>query len=752
MRASHKSDYWSASEEALRSAIDDIANQLAVAVDGRFEFTVRAALPDESLDKLAMLINFVVEAARRALGDLQERNARLAELDRLKSALLANVSHELRTPLALILGPTEKWLTSGLVADEQRRDLEVVMRNARGLLKTVNDLLDVSKLEAGRMIPRFARVDLAELVRGTCALFEGLAIERGVEFVTLAPRELPAEVDSDMIQRVLLNLLSNAFKFGQGGRISCVVEPSGDAAVLCVQDNGPGIPSAMREKIFERFIQVEGEATRKAGGTGLGLAIAKEFVELHHGTIEARDAPGGGALFVVKLPLAAPAGTEVLDETSRALSERVAPSHGVATIDELRPPVLEVEAAQPHGADGAMVLVVEDNPEANRFIASTLADEYRIVRASNGREALETLDIQKPDLVLTDVMMPEMSGDELVREIRKDPALDATPIVVLTAKADDELRVRLLEMGAQDYVMKPFSRAELRARVRNLVSAKRAGDLLRKELDSTKNDLEDLVRDVSLRRHELEKTLDETRRARDEIQRLLHLRDEFISVAGHELKTPLTPMSIQTQMLVRTMRTSPDVVKTERIRPYLEMCNRQIATMVRLIETLLDVSRLRLGTFALKTEPGVDLGEVAREVFSRLRPQWEAAGTPVALSVDAPAPCGRWDRVRLEQVVSNLLSNAIKFGGGHPIEVAVSRDARRARLVVRDHGMGISADDQERIFNRFERASSIKSFGGLGLGLYITRQIVTAHGGTIHVESQPGAGATFVVELPLEGA
>jgi len=752
MKASHKSDYWSASEEALRAAIDDIANQLAVAVDGRFEFTIKAALPDESLDKLAMLINFVVEAARRALGDLQERNARLAELDRLKSALLANVSHELRTPLALILGPTEKWLTSGLVADEQRRDLEVVMRNARGLLKTVNDLLDVSKLEAGRMTPRFARVDLAELVRGTCALFEGLAIERGVAFVTSAPRELPAELDADMIQRVLLNLLSNAFKFGLGGRISCVVEPSGDAAIMRVQDSGPGIPSAMREKIFERFIQVEGEATRKAGGTGLGLAIAKEFVELHHGTIEARDAPGGGALFLVSLPLEAPVGTEVLDETSRPLAERVAPSHGVATIDELRPPVLEVEAAQPHGADGAMVLVVEDNPEANRFIASTLSDEYRIVRAGNGREALAKLASRKPDLVLTDVMMPEMSGDELVREIRKDPALDAIPIVVLTAKADDELRVRLLEMGAQDYVMKPFSRAELRARVRNLVSAKRAGDLLRKELDSSKNDLEDLVREVSLRRHELEKTLDETRRARDEIQRLLHLRDEFISVAGHELKTPLTPMSIQTQMLVRTMRTSPEIVRTERIRSYLEMCNRQIETMVRLIETLLDVSRLRLGTFTLKTEPGVDLGEVVREVVSRLRPQWDAAGTPVVLSIDTPEPCGSWDRVRLEQVVSNLLSNAIKYGGGHPIEIAVSRDASRARLLVRDHGIGISVEDQERIFNRFERASSIRSFGGLGLGLYITRQIVTAHGGTIHVESQPGAGATFVVELPLEGA
>jgi signal transduction histidine kinase len=753
MRVSHKSDYWSSSEDALRSAIDDIANQLAVAVDGRFDFTVKAALPDESLDKLAMLIDFVVEAARRSLADLQEKNTRLAELDRLKSVLLANVSHELRTPLALILGPTEKWLASGAVGEEQRRDLEVVMRNARALLKTVNDLLDVSKLEAGRLAPRFARADLAELVRGTCSLFEGLAAERGVAFDTSAPRELSAEVDADMIQRVLLNLLSNAFKFGMGGgRVSCAVETSGATAVLRVQDNGPGIPSAMREKIFERFIQGEGEATRKAGGTGLGLAIAKEFVELHHGTIEATNAPGGGALFIVKLPLEAPAGTAVFRETGAPPSAGFAPSPRAATIEELRAPALEVEAAQPHGADGALVLVVEDNPDMSRFIASTLSDHYRIVKASNGREGLAQVTSQRPDLVLTDVMMPEMSGNELVREIRKDPTLDAIPIVVLTAKADDALRVRLLDMGAQDYVMKPFSGAELSARVHNLISAKRAGDLLRKELASSKSDLEELVREVSLRRHELEKTLEETRRARDEVQRLLHLRDEFISVAGHELKTPLTPMSIQTQMLMRTMRTSPEIVKTEKMRSYLEMCNRQIETMVRLIETLLDVSRLRLGTFTLKTEQCVDLGEVVREVVFRHRPQWEAACTPVVLSVDTPAPRGDWDRLRLEQVVSNLLSNAIKYGAGHAIEVAVTRSAHAARLVVRDHGIGISADDQARIFNRFERAASIRSFGGLGLGLYITRQIVTAHGGTIRVESQPGAGATFIVELPLEGA
>jgi signal transduction histidine kinase len=183
-----------------------------VTVDGTFDFTVRASLADETLDKLAMLINFVIEAARRALTELKDRNARLAQLDHVKSIFLANISHELRTPLALILGPTEKWLSSRDLTEEQHRDLDVVMRNARSLLKTVNDLLDVSKLEAGKLTPGYARVDLAQIVRLTCTLFESIARERGVDYSVVVPDALVAEVDPEMIRRVLVNLLSNRWR------------------------------------------------------------------------------------------------------------------------------------------------------------------------------------------------------------------------------------------------------------------------------------------------------------------------------------------------------------------------------------------------------------------------------------------------------------------------------------------------------------------------------------------------------------
>src|SRR5499427_4419487 len=328
---SKQSDYYTRGELTLRGGIDDIASQLGITVDGNFDFTVRASVADETLDKLAMLINFVIEAARRALSELKDRNTRLAELDHMKSVFLANISHELRTPLALILGPTEKWLNSADLSEEQHRDLDVVMRNGRSLLKTVNDLLDVSKLEAGKLTPVYARVDLSEIVRLTCSLFDGIAKDADVDYSVEVPHALIAEVDPEMIQRVLLNLLSNAFKFGAaGGRIACVLETAGTNAGLQVQDNGPGIPIEMRERIFERFIQVEGEVTRRHGGTGLGLAIVKEFVELHHGSIREATPVGGGALFQVTLPLKAPAGARV----GSALAQEFGPTGSPSSVLE----------------------------------------------------------------------------------------------------------------------------------------------------------------------------------------------------------------------------------------------------------------------------------------------------------------------------------------------------------------------------------------------------------------------------------
>jgi PAS domain S-box-containing protein len=478
--------------------------------------------------------DYFVASLSRAV-QLRQLKRRVKELDQLRTQFFTNVSHELRTPLTLVLGPTQKLLAAGQLTDEQRRDLEVVDRNARTLLKHVNDLLDIAKVDAGQMGINYAEVDLARLVRLTAAHFEAVAGERRIAFsVETAPRVL-AQADPEKLQRVFLNLFSNAFKFvSDGGRVRCELRVEGDQALVTVEDNGPGVRPELREAIFERFRQGDAGASQRFG-TGLGLAIAKEFVGLHRGTIALGDAPGGGACFSVALPLRAPQGTTVaaaadpadgsdvarqqVEALRQSRSEGRRPGHGALAEPapaEGRPtaPGTLPEPGPP------LVLVVEDNEEMNRFIAETLARDYRVAAAFDGQEGLDQALALRPDLIVTDMIMPRLSGDELVRQIRARPELATVPIVVLTAKADEDLRVRLLREGAQDYLTKPFSAQELCARVGNLVMVKRAREVLQKELASQGDDLAALALGVADRRRALQAALDALRES-EERARLL---------------------------------------------------------------------------------------------------------------------------------------------------------------------------------------------------------------------------------------
>jgi PAS domain S-box-containing protein len=456
-----------------------------------------------------------------AHADLEAAHARVKDLDRLKTQFFANVSHELRTPLALILGPVEQLLQAPDVPGEQRRQLSVVRQNALLLLRHVNDLLDVSKLEAGKMGLAYRHLDLAALVRLTAGHFEALATERGLRYLVETPDTAPAQVDGDKVQRVLLNLLSNAFKFTpDGGAIRCALTAGGQ---LVVDDSGPGIAPAMRQAVFDRFRQGEGGPTRRFGGTGLGLAIARDFVELHGGAIEIGDSPLGGARFTVRLPLTAPAGA-LVEVAPRFTGQ---PELAEQVLADVRSqPAPGREAGSPGGAESApaspgdrpIVLVVEDNVAMNRFLAGLLRSRYEVVSAFDGAEALARLTEIRPDLVLTDVMMPEVSGSDLVRMIRRRPELEATPIMLLTAKADDELRAQLLREGAQDYVTKPFAADEVLARVANLVALKRARDVLQEELTTRSADVAALAREVAVRSRDLRQAEATAREQREWLQ------------------------------------------------------------------------------------------------------------------------------------------------------------------------------------------------------------------------------------------
>src|SRR6516162_6366083 len=354
--------------------------------------------------------------------ELQKLLEQIRRLDQLKSDLFANVSHELRTPLALILGPAESVLASGTnLTDVQRRDLGVVRHNAATLLKHVNDLLDLAKLDAGKMTMDYVDIDLARMVRTVAAHFDALAPQKSISYAVLAPDVARAEVDPEKMERVVLNLLSNAFKFTpQGGRIQCTLKNNNSHFILTVQDSGPGIPQAMRNTIFERFRQAQGGTTREFGGTGLGLSIVKDFVDLHGGTINISDAPTGGTLVQANVPLCAPGGSSVrtLAEPESAPIARTAIT---GAVEELRSS--ENQTLTSGDAGKTKILVIEDHPEMRRFIAEVLSSEHRVITAADGLEGLSSVAAERPDLVVTDLMMPKLGGDELVRRMRANTKL-----------------------------------------------------------------------------------------------------------------------------------------------------------------------------------------------------------------------------------------------------------------------------------------------------------------------------------------
>jgi PAS domain S-box-containing protein len=653
--------------------------------------------------------------------ELQGLLERIRELDEIKTQFFANVSHELRTPLALILGPAQRLVDDdGTMNLAQRRDSgQLIARNARMLLKHVNDLLDMSKLEARKLKIDLQDTDVSGLVRLLASHFTVLAADRTIEYVVDADEACVAAVDREKLQRVLMNLLGNAFKFvPAGGRVRCSLRQRPHELTVSVDDSGPGVKPELRQGVFERFRQGDGGLNRKAGGTGLGLAIAKEFVEMHKGRIEILDSDLGGALFQVTIP------------SRRVDGEaRVAPpdeSLGRITIDgvidELRSAV-PASTARDRGIDPAAatangsprVLVVEDNPDMNRFVTECLSGQYDVVSAYDGREGLEKAVSFRPMLVVSDIMMPHVSGVEMVAEMRKVPELRSTGVLLLSAKADEELMLRLLDDGAQDFIVKPFSEKDLLVRVRNLILAAQA----REQMNGLREAAENANR----------------------------AKDEFLAMLGHELRNPLSPILTALDL----MKERGDAA-SERERTIIA---RQVAHLTRLVDDLLDVSRIARGSVELKTEP-VEVADVVDKAIEMASPLLEERAHRLGADVPRRGVRVMGDAVRLSQVVSNLLTNAAKYTPrGGDISVRAERAGDEVLLSVRDSGIGIAADVLPRVFDLFvqEKQTLDRSQGGLGLGLTIVRNLVERHGGSVLARSDgPGKGSEFVVRLPAASA
>jgi len=412
---------------------------------------------------------------------------RYHEIDELKSRFFANISHEFRTPLTLILGPIGKLLARASDPDSEQ-DLTLMQRQAKRLLDLVTQLLDLSKLEAGRMEIQVSRRNIVPLLKGLTLSFASLAERDKITFSFNSELEdIQVFVEKEAITRIINNLLSNAFKFTQPGgsiqvnvttRIESDLSAEGEI-LISVTDDGIGIPAERIDKIFDRFYQVDNGETREREGTGIGLALTRELVELHKGFISVTSGAGEGTTFSIRLPLGQThlSATDIIgteDEHPHSSNDDQIPFEGGL------PPSVEVadDDSQP------ILLIVEDNTDVRRLIRSYLDEQYRCYEAMDGEDGLaQALDLI-PDIIISDVMMPEMDGVEFCRQIKTDERTSHIPVILLTAKADLESKLEGLETGAADYLTKPFEAEELMVRIKNLIQQR---DLLRKRFHQDLN-------------------------------------------------------------------------------------------------------------------------------------------------------------------------------------------------------------------------------------------------------------------------
>ena len=464
----------------LRLPVTGEAGRSGVLVVGLNPFR----LLDEDYSGFLGLVVGQIAAAIASADAYEEERRRaeaLAEIDRAKTAFFSNVSHEFRTPLTLMLGPLDDVLADATVSGSVRQSLEQAQRNGGRLLRLVNSLLDFSRIEAGRVRASFQPTDLAAFSAEIASTFESAMAKAGLSFdVACTPLPEPVWVDREMWEKVLLNLVSNAFKFTLDGGIEVRVKVSDDgtAAETIVADTGIGIPEHELPRLFERFHRVAGAKGRSFEGSGIGLALVHELIKLHGGSIDATSAPGVGTIFTIRLPFghrhlppeqvydtaepAAPVRANIFVEEAL---QWLPGAEATASDLELESSVGVTGPIVPVGR-GKSILLADDNADMRAYVARLLREQgYAVTAVENGAIAFAAARTKTPDLILTDVMMPEMDGFELLKAVRSNPALSATPVVMLSARAGEEAKVEGLEAGADDYLTKPFVARELLARV-----------------------------------------------------------------------------------------------------------------------------------------------------------------------------------------------------------------------------------------------------------------------------------------------
>ncbi len=686
-------------------------------------------------------LRYELDKNRKAL---EESNQKLLELDQVKSRFFANISHELRTPLTLLLAPLEALLQRFPLDTETRDLLHTMHANGMRLLKLINDLLDLVRLESGRLEIKREPLDINEFVRGLASAARQVAEDKQLRFETaVAPEVGTVLADRDRLEKIVLNLLFNALKFTPaGGRVELRVEKQGAELVLVVADTGMGIAQKNLPFVFDRFWQADGSSKRKYQGAGIGLALVKEVVEAQDGHVGVQSQEGQGATFTVRLPyLAAEAAPKPGPEPAAQPGDAGATSNewlaDLYRRAELFPaltplqPSLRPAESSPNGKR-PVVLVADDEPDMLRFLNTQLSSRYQVLEAMDGQQAVDKAGQFLPDLILLDMMMPEKDGLQACRELREHAPTQSIPIVLLTARADEETKLAALSAGASDFLAKPFSTTELHVRIRNLVESHQ------------------YQRKLARQNQVLESTIEQLKETETQLVQSEKLASLGRMSAGiiHEINNPLNFASTGLFALRK---------RTKDLAPAFQQEYQGILVDVEdgLNRVKHIVSDLRMFTHPdTESQDQVDVARVVAVALRLLSNEWK---DKIRVEQDvAEGLTIRANKNKLIHLLVNLLQNSFdalahkSFAAERPtVWIEGRREAGRNLLLIRDNGPGIELQHQDKVFDPFFTTKDVGQ--GMGLGLTICYRIVQDCQGRITLRTQPGQFCEFALEFPANG-
>lgn len=688
---------------------------------------------------------------------LEETNEKLVELGQVKDRFFANISHELRTPLTLLLSPLETMLHQrGASFDDDTRSLFGIMHaNGMRLLKLINDLLDLVRLESGRLEVKREPMEMTTFIRGISSAAQQMADNKGIKLeMSVEPDFGAVMVDRDKLEKVVLNLVFNALKFTpKDGRVELRVAKEEKDFTLTVSDTGIGISQKNLPYVFDRFWQADGSSKRKYQGVGIGLSLVKELTEIHGGTVSVESQEGKGTKFTVRMPyieadvadvtprenvaaLLAPANPAQAQEPSRREDKQS--EEWLANLyrrAELFPAAAPTETATREiSANGELpkLLVADDEPDMLRFLKSQLKSRFQLIEAADGKQAVNKALENIPDTILVDMNMPEKDGLQVCRELRQQDSTRNIPIIMLTARGDEQTKLAALSAGANDFLTKPFSTTELHVRIKNLLNAHEYQEKL-----AQKNEL-------------LQQTIEQLKQTEMQLVQTEKMASLGRMSAGiiHEINNPLNYAATG----LYTLRNKGKLLSGEEQAKFTEVLKDVEDGINRVKNIVLD---LRKFSHAETGHAGqVELNEIVNSALRFLSSEWK---DQIQVEVNLPENLTVFgNQNRLLQVFINLLQNSMdalktkSFADGEQpaVRIVGKMDGEKCIVTIRDNGSGIDAENVNKIFDPFFTTKDVGE--GMGLGLSICYQIIQENGGNISVASEPGKFAEFTLEFPTK--